>query len=100
MHRPHPLSLPVVALGALLFAPAILLRGGETDSSASTPSRIILTWAGDPSRTQAVTWRTESPVLSPQAQIAKLDPDPAFEKTAATVTGTTLGFKYDFAPGR
>ena len=34
------------------------------------PDRIILTWTGDPSRTQAVTWRTSTAVAKGLAEIA------------------------------
>src|ERR1039458_5713818 len=39
--------------------------------------------------TQAVTWRTDSPVPSPQAQIAPLTPKPKFQDTTLTVKGTS-----------
>ena len=35
--------------------------------------RIVLGWAGDPSTSQAVTWRTADPVASPEAQIGLAD---------------------------
>jgi hypothetical protein len=34
------------------------------------PDRVILTWAGDPATTQAVTWRTSTAVARAAAQIA------------------------------
>ena len=78
-----------------LLAPAAsnagLLRGAPREPAPApeaVPSRIILAWRGDPAHTQAVTWRTKAPVESPQAQIAKLDSDPAFEKGASTVPAT------------
>ena len=73
---------------ALLIVPRMLLRSATAPSPGSVPSRIILTWAGDPARTQAITWRTEKPLASAQAQLAKLTADPAFEKQATTVEGT------------
>jgi 3',5'-cyclic AMP phosphodiesterase CpdA len=54
----------------------------------SVPSRIILTWTGDPARTQAVTWRTETPLASAKAQLAPFTADPGFEKKAVTVDGS------------
>jgi 3',5'-cyclic AMP phosphodiesterase CpdA len=72
---------------ALLILPKILLRGAAAPSLGSVPSRIILTWAGDPARTQAVTWRTQTPLSSPQAQLAKFTADPGFEKKAISVNG-------------
>lgn len=61
---------------------AVILEPGKT------PSRIILTWADDPTCTQAVTWRTDTPVVSPQAQIAPLTPKPKFQDSTLTVKGT------------
>jgi 3',5'-cyclic AMP phosphodiesterase CpdA len=75
----------------LLFFPTVHL-GREPDPSPQPgviPSRIILTWSGDPAGSQAVTWRTEVPLRSPQAQITKLDADPHFEKEVATILGTS-----------
>jgi 3',5'-cyclic AMP phosphodiesterase CpdA len=62
------------------------------------PSRIVLTWAGDPARTQAVTWRTEIAAASPQAQLAKFTPNPKFEPLATTVRATCE--KDDLGDGR
>lgn len=50
------------------------------------PDRIILTWAGDPATTVAVTWRTDPTVSNAQAQIAKSMGGPAFKSQATTVT--------------
>ncbi|HVC99287.1 MAG TPA: metallophosphoesterase family protein [Pirellulales bacterium] len=44
------------------------------------PDRIILTWAGDPAFTQAVTWRTSTEVAKGWAEIAVADADPKFAK--------------------
>src|SRR5262245_57042117 len=43
------------------------------------PDRVILTWQGDPATTQAVTWRTGTPVPRAVAQIAPVDPGPGVE---------------------
>ncbi|MGO8731786.1 MAG: fibronectin type III domain-containing protein [Terriglobia bacterium] len=61
---------------------------GKASSSAppgTVPSRIVLSWAGDPARTQAVTWRTEVAAASPQAQVARFTADPKFGPSASTV---------------
>lgn len=47
------------------------------------PSRVVLTFAGDPATRQAVTWRTESAVEQAWAEIAPASANPAFVKTAA-----------------
>lgn len=45
------------------------------------PDRIVLTWNGDPSKTQAVTWRTDISVTRALAQIAVAEDGPNFAKT-------------------
>ena len=85
MKRFHSI-LAGFALFSLSLAPSALLQGAAIPGG-STPSRIILTWTGDPARTQAVTWRTETPLPSPQAQLAKFTADPGFEKNAITING-------------
>src|ERR1035438_10766288 len=56
---PGPLLLSLASRGSA--APAAPAAPG------AVPSRIVLTWTGDPARTQAVTWRTEVAAASPQA---------------------------------
>jgi 3',5'-cyclic AMP phosphodiesterase CpdA len=53
------------------------------------PDRIILTIAGDPAHTQAVTWRTDATAASGQGQIAPADHGPQFEAKAKSVAATT-----------
>lgn len=77
-----------LALAVLVLCSSVRLQSQSAPSSGTVPSRIILTWAGDPATTQAVTWRTEVPLESSQAQITKLTANPAFEKSAQTVPGT------------
>ena len=84
MKRSRSYALAVLAL---LILPQILLRGAAAPPGVA-PSRIILTWTGDPARTQAVTWRTETPLASAKAQLAPFTADPGFEKKAITVDGS------------
>jgi 3',5'-cyclic AMP phosphodiesterase CpdA len=74
-------TYPRLSLWALF---PLLLQGAEI-SGSRIPSRIILTWSGDPATTQSVTWRTESLSPSPQAQLAQLTADPGFETAATTI---------------
>ena len=53
------------------------------------PDRIILTWTGDPSRSQAVTWRTDTTVTRAVAQIAPAEDGPKFVDKAREVEATT-----------
>jgi len=57
--------------------------------ATAMPDRIILTWQGDPARSQAVTWRTDPSVKKGIAQIAVAEPGPKFAEKATTVTATT-----------
>lgn len=43
------------------------------------PDRVILTWKGDPARSQAVTWRTDTTVKAAIAQVAVAGGGPGFE---------------------
>lgn len=54
------------------------------------PDRIVLTFAGDPATSQAVTWRTDTSVKSAIAQIAVADPDPSFKGSDVPATTSEL----------
>lgn len=53
------------------------------------PDRIILTFSGDPSRTQSVTWRTDTTVKAAMAQISIAHGAPRLRKTATEVQALT-----------
>jgi 3',5'-cyclic AMP phosphodiesterase CpdA len=53
--------------------------------ASTTPTRIVLGWAGDPATSQAVTWRTTAATPTPQAQVALAVAAPDFAKSATTV---------------
>ena len=93
-------QLAQLAPGSLLLS--LATRGAAAPAvpyaSGAIPARIVLTWAGDPARTQAVTWRTEIAAAAPQAQVAKFSPDPKFEPSAITVRATSE--KDDLGDGR
>jgi 3',5'-cyclic AMP phosphodiesterase CpdA len=87
---PGPFLLSLAGQGAAAPLPPV--------SPGAVPSRIVLSWAGDPARTQAVTWRTEIAAASPQAQVAKFVADPKFEPSAGTVRAAFA--KDDLGDGR
>jgi len=65
--------------------PSVSKQAREAAKPTVAPDRIILTWKGDPTSTQAVTWRTDTTVTSAFAQIALADPAPDVEsKTGGT----------------
>lgn len=78
------LAVLSVGLATLRLIDAAGISGGQA------PSRIILTWSGDPATSQSVTWRTESLQPSPEAQLAKFSADPGFESDASTINATAV----------
>ena len=87
--KPFRNILAGLALFSLNLAPLAPLHGAAV-TGGSIPSRIILTWSGDPATTQSVTWRTETLAQSPQAQLAKFTADPSYEAGAATVKAVAV----------
>ncbi len=53
------------------------------------PDRIVLTWTGDPARSQAVTWRTDRSVAVAFAEIALADPSSRFDQNAERIRAKT-----------
>jgi acid phosphatase type 7 len=68
----------LVPEGAIRYAPTIF------------PDRIVLTFAGDPATTQAVSWRTDRSVRAAIAQIVPADDTPAMENRAMDIRGATV----------
>lgn len=65
---------------------------------AREPDRLILTWNGDPSTTQAVTWRTSVEVQSAVAEIAVAEDGPLFVDKARRIPAATQPFESDLGP--
>src|SRR5690606_5577505 len=59
------------------------------------PDRVILTWNGDPTSTQAVTWRTSTAVDQAVAEIAVAEDGPLFPVKAVRVPARTELFESD-----
>lgn len=62
------------------------------------PDRVILTWAGNPATSQAVTWRTELGVTPAVAEIAESEDGPGFPKKARTVNAASEKLDTDAGP--
>ena len=62
---------------------------------SARPDRLILTWNGDPARSQAVTWRTSTEVASAVAEIAVAEDGPLFVDKAQQVFAKTEVFESD-----
>ena len=61
------------------------------------PDRIILTWTGDPAKTQAVTWRTDPSIAQGLAEIAVATDNAGFAKTARQLTAKTQLLESDLS---
>lgn len=57
------------------------------------PSRIILTWSGDPATTQSVTWRTDTTVAKAFAEVIEADSGPIDAKRATRVVANSSTFE-------
>ena len=72
----------------------------EAYRPSAFPDRMILTFADDPARAMAVTWRTDATVTRAQAQIARADHGPQFESSAASLPATSVALQSaEEAPG-
>lgn len=58
-------------------------------TASAWPDRIVVTFAGDPARSLAVSWRTDASVAATEAQIARATPDARFDLAARTVRADT-----------
>jgi len=109
----------VVLLCAALMILSIPAMAATALKASDAPDHITLTWAGDPTTTQTVTWRTDSTVKTGYVQYAKAStgnfPTGATQVTATasvcstdignenlhsvTLTGLTAGEKYTYRVG-
>lgn len=84
------LCLAVVLFSSFLVAQNATELGQPPWQRASAwPDRIILTLTKDPAHSIAVTWRTDTSVLSTMAQIAVAIPGPGFDADSSTVQART-----------
>ncbi len=77
--------------------PPIPVKPAEVYAPKVLPDRIILTWAGDPATTQAVTWRTSTEVKQALAEVAVAEGGPGFPKNARQVPAATELLKSDLS---
>jgi len=98
----HARSLAAVAVAGLLALAWVRTSSADKDPTlppeilhapSAQPDRVILTWAGDPSTTQAVTWRTSTVVARAAAQIAVAEDGPLFKPKAVEVPAATERFQ-------
>lgn len=84
----------LILILAVVFVAGPALAHDETSippwqQASAWPDRIVVTFAGDPARTIAVSWRTDTTAATAQAQIVKATPDARFDAAATTVTAET-----------
>jgi len=87
-----------VSAGSALISQDLIAAPAHTQELIRpelVPSRIILSLAADPSRSQPVTWRTERALDIAYAQISAASANPDFMKSAATVTATAAKAEID-----
>ncbi|MBM3458980.1 MAG: metallophosphoesterase family protein [Armatimonadetes bacterium] len=78
-------------------SPAQRFPEKETYRPTPVPDRIILTFAGDPTVSQAVTWRTDTSITRAYAEIAEADGGPAFAKEARRLDARTESLTTDLS---
>ncbi|HPD29110.1 MAG TPA: metallophosphoesterase family protein [Phycisphaerae bacterium] len=61
------------------------------------PDRIVLTWTGDTTTTQAVTWRTSTEVSLAYCEVAEAEAGPQFPQRARRVNAVTRVFRCDLS---
>ncbi len=57
------------------------------------PDRIVLSWVTDPTRSFAVTWRTNNTVKTPKAEVAPADASPFFTLLAQSIPARSEALK-------
>ncbi len=72
----------------------------EAHRPTGIPDRIIRTFAGDPARSIAVTWRTDGGVEKAVAQVAPADAGPKFAARAETIDATSTTLETDLGAAR
>ncbi|MHC5018773.1 MAG: purple acid phosphatase family protein, partial [Planctomycetota bacterium] len=67
---------------------------------SAVPDRIVLSWTGDPSTTQAVTWRTAAGTKLTRCQYAPAGHGPKFARSPQNAEGTSEPLTTDLGPAR
>jgi acid phosphatase type 7 len=71
------------------------VKPAEMYAPTPIPDRIVLTWSGDPTTTQSVTWRTSTEVKAAVAEIALATSGPEFIKATTRIDAKTENLKTD-----
>src|SRR5689334_24199956 len=95
----------ILALAAILLAGPALAHDGPDpgippwQQASAWPDRVIVTFADDPARTIAVSWRTDATVAAAKAEIARATPDARFDIGAKSVVAKTEALDLAEVPG-
>jgi phosphodiesterase/alkaline phosphatase D-like protein len=71
------------------------VKPAEMYAPTPMPDRIILTWSGDPTTTQSVTWRTSTEVAVGKAELAVATAGPEMRNDAKSFDATSTALKTD-----
>jgi acid phosphatase type 7 len=82
-------ALSMFAAGPAAAQNTLVPEGVSRYHATPFPDRIVLTWAQDPSTSQAVTWRTDLSVERAVAEIAVAKDTPGLHLDAITVEGVS-----------
>ncbi|MFN6161770.1 MAG: fibronectin type III domain-containing protein [Planctomycetota bacterium] len=73
------------------------LKPAEMYAPGLMPDRIVLTWAGDPTTTQSVTWRTSTEVAAGKAELARATAGPELRNEAKSFDAVSTALKTDLS---
>lgn len=73
----------------------VAVKPAEMYAPTAMPDRIVLSWTGDPTTTQAVTWRTSTEVKKAFGEIVVADAGPYFDQDLQQVEATTEALETD-----
>ena len=73
------------------------LENTELYNPTLMPDRIVLTWAGDPTNSQSVTWRTSVDVDKAYAELAVATSGPEFAKNPTRLNAESVALKTDLS---
>jgi len=95
-------SIIALLFGCVCISPAqepTKISDREIHRPSPLPDRIVLTWTKAPTRSQSVTWRTDTTVAKGIAEVAvaKAGPEFAAERNKTSVIAATSAFKSDLS---
>ena len=77
--------------------PPMKVSDADAYKPTPLPDRVILTWTGDPAKSQAVTWRTDTTISRGLAEIAVASDNAGFAKTSRQLTAKTQILESDLS---